>query len=140
MSERKRRKFTAEQKTEAVRLVYEVGSIGQVAKDLDLTESALRNWVKQSEIDDGHGPEGALTTEEKEELRKLRRENKTLRMERDFPRKPRPSSPRTAISVRADRSGEGAVPHLSDVQGTRCLEERAVRLASAAPYKYARSG
>ena len=46
MSERKRRKFTAEQKAEAVRLVYEVGSIGQVARDLDLTESALRNWVK----------------------------------------------------------------------------------------------
>ncbi len=41
MSRRKRRKFTAEQKAEAVRLV-EVGSIGQVAKDLDLTESALR--------------------------------------------------------------------------------------------------
>ena len=87
MSERKRRKFTAEQKAEAVRLVYEVGSIGQVARDLDLTESALRNWVKQAEVDEGHGPEGALTTEEKEELRKLRRENKTLRMERDFLKK-----------------------------------------------------
>ena len=87
MSGRKRRKFTDEQKGEAVRLVYEVGSIGQVARDLDLTESALRNWVKQSEIDEGHGSEGALTTEEKEDLRKLRRENKTLRMERDFLKK-----------------------------------------------------
>ena len=87
MSRRKRRKFTAEQKAEAVRLVREVGSIGQVAKDLDLTESALRGWVKQADIDEGQGPEGALTTEEKEELRELRRENRTLRMERDFPKK-----------------------------------------------------
>lgn len=87
MSPRPRRKFTAEQKAEAVRLVREVGSIGQVAKDLDLTESALRNWVKQAEIDEGQGPEDALTTEEKEELRKLRREVRTLRMERDFLKK-----------------------------------------------------
>lgn len=64
-----------------------MGSIGQVAKDLDLTESALRNWVKQAEIDEGQGPEDALTTEEKEELRKLRREVRTLRMERDFLKK-----------------------------------------------------
>lgn len=84
MSRRERRKFTDEQKTEAVKLVRDVGSISQVAKDLDLTESALRNWVRQAGIDAGSGPEGALTTEEKEELRRLRREVKTLRMERDF--------------------------------------------------------
>lgn len=87
MSRRERRKFTDEQKTEAVKLVRDVGSISQVAKDLDLTESALRNWVRQAEIDAGNGPEGALTTEEKEELRRLRREVKTLRMERDFLKK-----------------------------------------------------
>ncbi len=87
MSRRERRKFTDEQKTEAVKLVRDVGSISQVAKDLDLTESALRNWVRQADIDAGNGPEGALTTEEKEDLRRLRRENKTLRMERDFLKK-----------------------------------------------------
>jgi transposase len=68
-------------------VVRKVGSISQVAKDLDLTESALRNWVKQAEIDAGRGPEGALTTEEKAELQQLRRENRTLRMERDFLKK-----------------------------------------------------
>ena len=87
MSKRKRRRFTAEQKADAVRLVREVGSVAQVARDLDLTETSLRNWVKQSEIDEGRGPEGALTTEEKEEVRRLRRENRTLRMERDFLKK-----------------------------------------------------
>ena len=84
---RKRRKFTDEQKTEAVKLAHKVGNVGQVARDLDLTESALRNWIKQAAIDEGDGPEGALTTEEKEELRRLRRENKVLRMERDFLKK-----------------------------------------------------
>lgn len=82
-----RRKFTAEQKAEAVRLVRETGSVSQVAKDLDLTPSSLRIWVKQANVDEGKGPEGALTTEEKKELRQLRRENKTLRMERDFLKK-----------------------------------------------------
>jgi transposase len=87
VSPRKRRKFTAEQKAEAVKLVKEVGSISPVARDLDLHESVLGRWVKQAEVDCGQGPEGALTTEEKEELRKLRRENKRLRMERDFLKK-----------------------------------------------------
>ena len=87
MPKRKRRKFTAEQKADAVRLVREVGSVPQVARDLDLTETALRHWVKQAEIDEGAGPDGALTTEEKEEFRRLRRENRTLKMERDFLKK-----------------------------------------------------
>ena len=87
MPKSKRRKLTAEQKADAVRLVREVESVPQVARDLDLTETALRHWVKQAEIDEGAGPEGALTTEEKEELRRLRRENRTLKMERDFLKK-----------------------------------------------------
>ncbi len=87
MPKRRRRKFTAEQKADAVRMVREVGSLVQVARDLDLTESSLRNWVKQADIDEGQGPEGALTTEEREELRRLRRENRTLEMERDFLKK-----------------------------------------------------
>ena len=73
MGQRKRRRFTREFKQEAARLCSQGGrSIGQVAQELDLTESALRNWVKQYEIDRGTNPTGALTTEEKEELRTLR--------------------------------------------------------------------
>ena len=87
MPKRKRRKFTAEQKADAVRLVRETGNVAKVARDLDLTESALRNWVKQADIDEGRGPEGALTSEEREELRRLRRENRTLEMEREFLKK-----------------------------------------------------
>lgn len=85
MAKKKRRSFTKEFKAEAVRLC-KVGdrSIGKVAKDLDLTETALRAWVKQAEVDAGHGPPEALTTAEREELARLRRENKRLQMERDI--------------------------------------------------------
>ena len=82
---RKRRVFTPEFRTEAVRLC-KVGdrNISQVAKDLDLTENSLREWVKRADIDAGQGPPEALTTAEREELMRLRRENKRLAMERDI--------------------------------------------------------
>lgn len=87
MPNRKRRSYSPEQKADAVKLVREVGSVSQVARDLDLTDSALRSWVQQAEIDEGRGAGGELTTEEKVELQRLRREVRTLRMERDFLKK-----------------------------------------------------
>ena len=88
MARRTRRSFTREFKAEAVKLDKETGkSVGQVAEELDLTETVLRRWVQQASTDEGKGPEGALTTAEKEELTRLRRENRTLRMERDFLKK-----------------------------------------------------
>ena len=82
---RKRRAFTPEFKAEAVRLCR-VGdrTVTQVATDLDLTETALREWVKRADIDAGNGPPEALTTAEREEMARLRRENKRLTMERDI--------------------------------------------------------
>ena len=58
-----------------------------IARELDLTETALRRWVQQGEVDAGRGPAGALTSSEREELALLRRENKRLRMERDILKK-----------------------------------------------------
>lgn len=87
MPRRKRREYTPEQKADAVRLVREVGNLAKVARDLDLTESALRTWVQQADVDEGKGPDGALTSEELEELRQLRRRVRTLEMERDFAKK-----------------------------------------------------
>ncbi|WP_437776943.1 IS3 family transposase [Sorangium sp. So ce1097] len=84
MGRRRRRAFTPEFKAEAVRLAKAGDrSIGQVAKDLDLTETALRDWIKRADTDAGHGPPGALTTPEREELQRLRRDVKRLEMERD---------------------------------------------------------
>jgi transposase len=61
-------------------------SIEQIAADLDLTESALRNWVNQADVDSGQKPSApdAMTTAEKTELSELRREVKKLRQERDI--------------------------------------------------------
>lgn len=87
MAQRKRRAYSPEQKADAVRLVRQTGSVSKVAKDLDLTETSLRNWLKQAEVDEGRGPEGALTSEERAELTKLRRENRILQQERDFLKK-----------------------------------------------------
>jgi transposase-like protein len=88
MAKRKRRFFTPEFKADAVKLVTTGGrTVAQVVHDLDLTESALREWLKQAEADAGKGPPGALTTDEKTELARLRQENKVLRMERDLLKK-----------------------------------------------------
>ncbi len=88
MSRRRRRKFTNEFKAETVKLILESGkTVAEVARELDLTESAVRNWVKQAEIDSGAGPPGALTTEEREEFRRLQREVRELRMEREILKK-----------------------------------------------------
>ena len=75
--------------------IYDVAgkSLPQVAKDLDLTESALRNWVTQAEVDEGKAPAGALTTVEREELVRLRKENRQLTMERNFLKKQRCAQP-----------------------------------------------
>ena len=87
-SRRARRKFTPEFKAEAVRLC-KVGdrTVTQVAVDLDLTETALRDWVKRADIDTGEGPPGALTGDERTELTHLRRENKRLQLEREILKK-----------------------------------------------------
>lgn len=85
MPRRERRKYTPEFKSRAVKLVLEEGkSRAQVAKDLDLTRSALETWVRQARTDVGQGSPGALTTGEKEELTQLRREVRQLRMEREI--------------------------------------------------------
>lgn len=87
MSKRARRTFTPQQKSDAVRLVKQVGNLSQVARDLDINPNVLRKWQRQAEVDAGKGPGGALTTEERAELTRLRRENRTLLMERDFLKK-----------------------------------------------------
>jgi transposase len=84
---RPRRQFDEEFKAQAVRLVLEDGkSVGAVARDLDLTESALRLWVERQRADRSGGRTG-LTTVEREELARLRKEVRELRTERDILKK-----------------------------------------------------
>lgn len=76
---RPRRSFTPEFKADIVERCREGDrSIGQVAKDFDLTETAVREWVKQADLDDGNRDDG-LTSAEKAELSQLRHENRRLR-------------------------------------------------------------
>ncbi len=87
MAQRKRRNFTPEQKAEAVRLARESDSIAEAARSIGIGESTLGRWVNQAAIDDSDSDEDELSEEEMAELRKLRKENRRLRMERDFLKK-----------------------------------------------------
>jgi transposase len=85
---KKRRSFSPEFKAEVVDLVVEHGrSVADVCREMDLVESAVRRWVRQAEVDRGDGPVGVLTTAEREELTRLRRDVKRLQMERDILKK-----------------------------------------------------
>jgi transposase len=78
---RPRRSFTAEFKAEIVELCQRGDrSVGQVAKDFDLIETAVRQWVKQAELDAGARSDG-LTSAERAELSELRRQNRQLRQD-----------------------------------------------------------
>jgi transposase len=88
MTKRQRRRFSAEFKSETVRLIEESGkTIAQIARELGLTESAVRKWAKQAKIDAGVGSLGEMTTHEHAEVRRLRREVRQLRMEREILKK-----------------------------------------------------
>ena len=80
---RQRRAFTAEYKAEVVVLCRTGGkSIGAVARDLGISETVVRRWVAQAEVDSGQ--RDGLTTAERAELAQLRKENRVLREERDI--------------------------------------------------------
>jgi transposase len=86
MTARLRRSFTPEFKAQTVELVRTSGkTVSEVCRDLDLTETAVRRWLAQADIDAGR--RDGLTTAEREELSRLRRENRVLREEREILRK-----------------------------------------------------
>lgn len=101
---RARRAFTPEFKAEAVRLCKAGDrTIEQVAVDLDLTETALRDWVKRADAAGDTSSAETLSTNERdelEELEELRKHVKRLEMEREIQKKRRPSSPRRTCDFR----------------------------------------
>ncbi|MFD8263431.1 transposase [Streptomyces griseoluteus] len=71
------KRYTAEFKRDAVALAYSSGkTVTEVAREIGVSPEGLRNWVNQDKADRGQGPAGVLTSDEKEELRRLRRENR----------------------------------------------------------------
>jgi transposase len=82
-----RPQYPAEFRAEAIRRVREGGRTPQqLAKDLGCTSETIRNWLKQAQRDEGQRNDG-LSSIEREELRRLRAENRMLRMERDLLKK-----------------------------------------------------
>ncbi len=91
--------YPPEFKREAVQLYRSSGKpIPKTAEDLGITSESLRRWIRQHEVDVGER-EG-LTTSEREELSRLRRENKTLKQEREFLKK-------AAVGSTGERNGPG---------------------------------
>ena len=79
---RSRKPYPAEYRAEIVRLVRAGRSIEQLSREFEPSHQTIRNWVNQAGIDIGQ--ENGLTTREREELRKLRRENRILREEKEI--------------------------------------------------------
>jgi transposase len=79
--------YAPEFRAEAIRLARTSGKPhAQIARELGMTGETLRLWLKQADVDEGKRSDG-LTTEEQEELRRLRRENRILREERQILKK-----------------------------------------------------
>jgi transposase len=85
MTKRHRRKFTDEFKAETVKVIQTSGrTVGSVARELSIGETAVRRWVKQAEAS---GSADTLTVDERSELQRLRKQNQELRMEKEILRK-----------------------------------------------------
>ena len=79
----KRRKYTPEFRRQMVELVRAGRKFADLAKEFGCTGWSIRQWVKQAERDSGRG-DGGLASEERQELSRLRRENRQLRLEREI--------------------------------------------------------
>jgi transposase len=127
--------YPPEFRAEAIRLVRTSGKPrSAIARDLGLTSETLRLWVKQADLDAGTRQDG-LTTEERDELRRLRKENRILREEREILVKaaahlPLGRPPRCRDPVRVRRAGEGRLCGHDAVPGARCLPERVLGVAA----------
>jgi transposase len=81
--QKSRKRYSAELQEQLVRLARSGRSAKDLAREYEPSEQTIRNWIKQAELDDGSRSDG-LTTDEREELVRIRRENARLREEREI--------------------------------------------------------
>lgn len=101
---RSRPPYSAEFRSQMIELVRSGRSPDELAKEFEPSGQTIRNWVRQADLDDGRRQDG-LTTAEREELSRLRRENKRLREEREILSKAAAWFAREAGSTTRKRSG-----------------------------------
>ena len=132
---RQRRSFSDEFKAGAVRLVLNERKLpAAVARDLDLSHSLVTKWVEQAQADLGRSTRGTLTTEENEELTRLRKENRELRLEREILNKAAaPLSRRRTGEILVHPGEEGRARALKAVQSIGCFARRVLRVDAADP-------
>jgi transposase len=123
--------YPPEFRAEAIRLARTSGKPHvQIAEDLGMTSETLRLWLKQADLDKGKRRDG-LTSDEQKELRRLRRENRILREEREILRKAEPSSlrrpTRSGEGLQVCGAREGPSPRPLYVPNTRCLPRVGIR-------------
>src|SRR5262245_22560190 len=128
--------YPPEFRAEAIRLARTSGKPhAQIAQDLGMTSETLRLWLKQADLDEGKRSDG-LTSDEQEELRRLRRENRIFREEREILKKAAAQLPlrrptRSGNSVRVRGAGAGHASGVRHVPGPRCLPEWVLGVAAA---------
>lgn len=132
---RSRAPYPPEFRERIIELVRAGRSPEELAEEFEPSSQTIRNWVKQADLDHGVRKDG-LTTEEREELRRLRRENKQLKLEREILKKARPGSlgraTRSRSGVRVRERESGALSGSNDVPNAGPLPQRVLCLAGAA--------
>jgi transposase len=128
--------YAPEFRAEAIRLARTSGKPhAQMAQDLGMTSETLRLWLKQADLDEGKRRDG-LTSEEQEELRRLRRENRVLREEREILKKAAAHlslgrATRAGKGLRVCGAQEGHASCSSDMPDTGCLPQWLLGVAAA---------
>ena len=127
-----RRPYPVEYRAEMVRLVRAGRGIEELSREFEPSHQTIRNWVRQADVDDGQ--RDGLTTAEREELRRLRRENRILREEKEILAKAAAwfaeeagSTPRRRFWVRESQPGYSFGAAHVPVVG--CLPQRLLRVA-----------
>ena len=124
--------YPPEFRHQMVELVRSGRSATELARDFECCAETIRKWVRQADLDEGHRDDG-LTSNERDELRRLRRENRQLRWNARYLQKPPPGLlgrlARYLQSIRVHESKSGPLPHRQGGPSARCLPERVLRLA-----------